>query len=281
MAAEPADVSEDGILGGRLVLRQPLKGHRVGHDAVLLAAATSVRPGDLAVELGAGVGAAGLAVARRVDDLAVTLVEIEPTLTALARENAARNQLAERVHALCLDVAAPPEVFVAAGLAAAAADHVLMNPPFNAAQNPSPERGRRLAHEATPDSLTRWAETAAWLLRPAGIVTLIWRADRLDEALAALSADFGALGILPVHPKPGAPAIRVLVRAVKASRASLTLLPGFFLSDEAGKPTAQAEAVLREGAVLRLAAVTQRPNRKAPPRRLWVGGGWEVGKSRR
>ena len=161
MAAEPADVSEDGILGGRLVLRQPLKGHRVGHDAVLLAAATSVGPGDRAVELGAGVGAAGLAVARRVDDLAVTLVEIEPTLTALARENAARNQLAERVHALCLDVAAPPEVFVAAGLAAAAADHVLMNPPFNAAQNPSPERGRRLAHEAAPDSLTRWAETAA------------------------------------------------------------------------------------------------------------------------
>jgi len=83
MAAKPADVSEDGILGGRLVLRQPLKGHRVGHDAVLLAAATSVGPGDRAVELGAGVGAAGLAVARRVDDLAVTLVEIEPTLTAL------------------------------------------------------------------------------------------------------------------------------------------------------------------------------------------------------
>ncbi len=254
MAAEPGDVSEDGILGGRLVLRQPLKGHRVGHDAVLLAAATSVRPGDRAVELGAGVGAAGLAVARRVDDVAVSLVEIDPTLTALARHNAVRNRLAGRVRVLCLDVAAPPEVFAAAGLTAAAADHVLMNPPFNTAQNPSPDLGRRLAHEAPTDALARWVETAAWLLRPAGAVTLIWRADRLDAALAALAADFGALGILPVHPKPGAPAIRVLLRAVKASRAPLTLLPGFFLSDKGGKPTAQAEAVLREGAVLRLAA---------------------------
>jgi tRNA1(Val) A37 N6-methylase TrmN6 len=253
MTAELVDASEDAILGGRLVLRQPLKGHRVGHDAVLLAAAVSARPGDHAVELGAGIGAAGLAIARRVDTLAVTLVEIDPALTTLARDNASGNRLAERVRAVCLDVTAPAEAFVAAGLAGAAADHVLMNPPFNPAQNPSPHRGRRLAHEKTHGSLARWLETAVWLLRPLGIVTLIWRADRLDELLAALAADFGALGILPVYPKAGVPAIRVLVRAVKASRAPLTLWPGLVLTDEAGKPTAPAEAVLREGALLRLA----------------------------
>lgn len=254
MAADAADVSEDAILGGRLVLRQPLKGHRVGHDAVLLAAAAGVHPGDRVVELGAGVGAAGLAVARRVGGLAVTLVEIDAALAALGRENALRNQLADRVRSVCLDVTAPAEAFAAAGLAPASADHVLMNPPFNGAQNPSPDRGRRLAHEAAPDSLDRWVRTAAWLLRPGGILTLIWRADGLEAALGALSVDFGALTILPVHAKPPAPAIRMLVRAAKASRAPLTLLPGLVLTDEAGKPTAQAEAVLRDGAVLPLAA---------------------------
>lgn len=254
MAADAADVSEDAILGGRLVLRQPLKGHRVGHDAVLLAAAAGVHPGDRVVELGAGVGAAGLAVARRVGGLAVTLVEIDAALAALGRENALRNQLADRVRSVCLDVTAPAEAFAAAGLAPASADHVLINPPFNSAQNPSPDRGRRLAHEAAPDSLDRWVRTAAWLLRPGGILTLIWRADGLEAALGALSVDFGALTILPVHAKPPAPAIRMLVRAAKASRAPLTLLPGLVLTDEAGKPTAQAEAVLRDGAVLPLAA---------------------------
>ena len=32
--------TDDAVLGGRLILRQPRTGHRVGHDAILLAAAT-------------------------------------------------------------------------------------------------------------------------------------------------------------------------------------------------------------------------------------------------
>src|SRR5579863_4589263 len=145
--------SDDAVLGGRLVLRQPLSGHRVGHDAILLAAATSARAGDHAVDLGAGVGAAGLALAQRIDGLSVTLVEIDPALAALAGENAAHNGLGERVRAACLDVAAPAAAFAAAGLPPGAADCVLMNPPFNAAQNPSPDRGRRLAHVAANETL--------------------------------------------------------------------------------------------------------------------------------
>src|SRR5271156_2480369 len=97
------EVSEDAVLGGGLILRQPLRGHRFGHDAILLAAATPAQPGEQAVEFGAGVGAAGLALARRVENLAVALVELDPALAALAGENAARNRLADRVRAVCLD----------------------------------------------------------------------------------------------------------------------------------------------------------------------------------
>jgi tRNA1(Val) A37 N6-methylase TrmN6 len=254
MAAERAETSEDAVLGGRLVLRQPRNGHRVGHDAILLAAATTARAGEQVVDLGAGVGAAGLAVARRIEGVAVTLVEIDPALAALAGENAARNALAGRVRAVCLDVAAPAAAFAAAGLAPGATDGVLMNPPFNAPQQqPSPDPGRRMAHSASRHTLDRWIDAAARLLRPGGVVTLIWRADALDSLLTALTAGFGAVTLLPIHSKPGAPAIRVLARAGKASRAPLSLLPGFILADEAGKPTAQAEAVLRGGGLLPLA----------------------------
>jgi len=254
MAVEQMRTSEDAVLGGRLVLRQPLKGHRVGHDAILLAAACSARPGDRLVDLGAGVGAAALAVALRIEDLVVTMVEIDPALVILARENAASNGLAERARALQLDVGAMSAAFVDAELAPGGADHVLMNPPFNAAQNPSPDRGRRLAHAAADDTLGVWLGAAVRLLRPGGTVTLIWRADGLSELLAALAADFGAVTILPVHPKPAVAAIRVLIRAVKASRGPLSLLPGLILADATGRPTAQAETVLREGAALLLAA---------------------------
>ncbi len=252
--AEAAQFSEDAVLGGRLVLRQPRKGHRVGHDAILLAAACSAQPADRVVELGAGVGAAGLAVARRVDGASVTLLEIDPVLTELASANAERNGLADRVRSLCLDVTARPVAFAAAGLVAGAADHVLMNPPFNAAQNPSPDPARRLAHTADDDTLGLWIAIAARLLRQGGVLTLIWRADGLHAVLSTLAEDFGAVTVLPVHPKPQAPAIRVLVRAAKDARSPLALLPGLVLAAADGKPTAQAEAVLRDGAVLGLAA---------------------------
>ena len=120
-----------------------------------------------------------------------------------------------------------------------------MNPPFNLSQNPSPDSGRRLAHAASNETLEQWLRTAARLLRPGGVVTLIWRADGLGDVLAALDKDFGAITVLPIHPKPGGAAIRVLARAVKASRAPLSLLPGLTLADAAGKPTPEAEAVLR------------------------------------
>jgi tRNA1(Val) A37 N6-methylase TrmN6 len=254
MAAVADPTSEDALLGGKLTLRQPRRGHRFGHDAVLLAAATPARAGEHAIELGAGVGAAGLALARRVEGLAVTLVERDPNLTALARENAARNLLSERVRAVCLDVAAGPAQFAAARLGPDAADHVLMNPPFNAPHNPSPHRARRLAHAAPPGILAQWIDTAACLLRPHGVLTLIWRADGLADVLAALTAGFGAIAIMPVYPKPETPAIRVLVRAAKNSHAPIALLPGLILADSENKPTAPAEAILRDGTALILTA---------------------------
>jgi tRNA1(Val) A37 N6-methylase TrmN6 len=245
--------SEDAVLGGRLVLRQPLRGHRVGHDAILLAAATAAGPGDHAVDLGAGVGVAGLAVAKRIAGLTVTLVDIDPALVALAQHNAARNGLDARVRAICLDVGAPGDAFAAAGLAAGSADCALMNPPFNDPHNPSPQPQRRSAHAASKGTLDQWVQAASRLLRPSGVLTLIWRADGLTEVLAGLAADFGAVILLPIYPKPGAPAIRVLARAIKASRAPLALLPGLLLADAEGKPRMEAEAVLRGGASLPLA----------------------------
>ena len=253
MAAATDETSEDALLGGKLTLRQPLRGHRFGHDAVLLAAATPARTGEHAIELGAGVGAAGLALARRVEGLAVTLVELDPKLVALARENAARNALAERVRVVCLDVAAPVAHFADAGLAAAA-DHVLMNPPFNVPHNPSPDQARRLAHAASPGTLAGWIDTAARLLRPQGALTLIWRADGLADLLAVLAPGFGAIAVMPVYPKPGAAAIRVLVTAAKTTNAPLSLLPGLVLADSDNKPSARAEAILRDGAALVLTA---------------------------
>ncbi len=249
------DTTEDAVLGGRLRLRQPRRGHRVGHDAMLLAAATGGNAGECAVDLGAGVGGAGLALAVRMPGLNVTLVEIDNGLTELAAGNARLNGLEGRVRALACD-AGDIAALGRAGLAPASVDRVLMNPPFNdtARQNVSPDPRRRLAHAAGPGLLARWAASAAFLLKPRGVLTLIWRADALGDVLAALKPEFGAVAVLPVLPRVGAPAIRVLVRAVKGGTGPMRDYPGLVLNDELGKPSAAAEAILRAGDTLAMAS---------------------------
>jgi tRNA1(Val) A37 N6-methylase TrmN6 len=245
------ETSDDAVLGGRLVLRQPLRGHRFGHDAILLAAATSARAGQHAADLGAGVGAAGLALAARVDGLTVTLVEIDAALCALAAGNAERNRLSDRVRTVALDVT-EISALVAAGLGPANIDRVLMNPPFNDPSHASPDARRRLAHAATADTLPRWVEAAANMLKPDGVLTLIWRADRMAQVRDALAPAFGSVAVLPIYPREGAPAIRVLVRAVRNGGVETVELSGLALNDRQGQPTAAAEAVLRGGSRLQI-----------------------------
>ncbi len=254
MRTDVLETSEDAVLGGRLRLRQPLSGHRVGHDAILLAAATGACAGEHAVDLGAGVGAAGLALAARVAGLKVTLAELDPALSTLAAGNARLNRLDDRVDVLTLDVE-DTQALAASGLKAGGIDRVMMNPPFHDAtrQNLSPDPRRRLAHAAAPGLLPRWMASAAWLLKPQGVLTLIWRAGGLADVQSALAGEFGSIAVLPVYPRPDAPAIRVLVRAVKSASGAMVTFPGLVLNDRLGKSSAAAEAVLRGAGTLAIA----------------------------
>ena len=249
------ECTEDAFLGGRLRLRQLKMGHRAGHDAMLLAAATSARAGHRVVDLGAGVGAAGLALARRVEGIDLVLVEIDEMLADLARCNAAANAISADV--IVLDVQSGAEAFAAAGLPPDSADAVLMNPPFNdgARHRASPDPARAHAHVAGENTLAHWVHAARRILKSGGALTLIWRADGITEVLAALDRGFGSLAILPVHGETGAAAIRILIRAVKGGRAPTQVLPALMLNDESGLPNKQVLEVLAGNDALPLAAL--------------------------
>ncbi|THD71213.1 MAG: methyltransferase [Bradyrhizobium sp.] len=247
------EFTEDAFLGGQLRLRQPRSGHRAGHDAMLLAAATAARRGDRVVDFGAGVGAAGLAVARRVAGIDLVLVEIDAMLAGLARGNAALNEIAAEV--IALDIASGADAFAAAGLGADSVDAVLMNPPFNdsARHRASPDRAREVAHVATEATLEGWVHAARRILKSGGALTLIWRADGLAEVLAVLDRGFGSLVVLPVHSDAKKPAIRVLVRAIKGGKAPTQVLAALMLNDESALPNKQTQEILAGKGVLPLA----------------------------
>jgi tRNA1(Val) A37 N6-methylase TrmN6 len=247
------DVTEDAFLGGGLRLRQLKSGHRAGHDAVLLAAATPARSGNRVADLGAGVGAAGLAVARRVSDIDLVLVEIDATLAGLARANAAANALVAEV--IVLDVESSADAFAAADLSPDSIDVVLMNPPFNDStrHRTSPDKARGIAHVATATTLANWIHAARRILKSKGMLTLIWRADGIAEVLAALDHGFGSLKILPIHGDVKGPANRILIRATKGGRAPTQIHSSLMLNDESGAPNKRVQEILAGKEILLLA----------------------------
>jgi tRNA1(Val) A37 N6-methylase TrmN6 len=253
LSGPSGELTEDAFLGGRLRLRQPKSGHRAGHDAMLLAAATLANSGDRVVDFGAGVGAAGLALASRVAGIELVLVEIDAELAALARGNAASNAIAADV--VVLDVTSAAGAFAAAGLSPDSVDVVLMNPPFNDSvrHRASPDQARKVAHVATSATLESWTEAGRRILKSGGVLTLIWRADGLMAVMAALGRGFGSLDILPVHGDAATPAIRLLVRARKGGKAPTRIHAALMLNDQSSVLNKQVQDVLAGKGVLPLA----------------------------
>ncbi len=234
-----------GFLGGRLQLAQDERGHRVGLDAALLAAATPAATSGLILDLGAGVGAVGLSAARLALKARIGLVEIAPEAAALARENIRLNRLEERARVYEADFVDAAKRR-ASGLIDEGAEVVLTNPPHHGRGTVriSPDPAKALAHVAVAP-LADWTRAALALLAPGGVFAMIHRAEALGDCLAALEARVGGVAILPVSPRDGAAATRVLLRGTKGSKAPLSILPPLILHRSDGAYAPLADSILR------------------------------------
>jgi tRNA1(Val) A37 N6-methylase TrmN6 len=246
------EVSDDAFLGGALQVLQPRAGYRAGLDAVLLAASVDAESGKQVLDVGAGVGVVGLAVARCLPDVRVTMLERNGALAALARCNAERNGLSARVRVIEADVSRPLEQLPEMAAAAGTFQHVLANPPHlvEGRGTASGDPAKAAANAMPPGELDRWSRFMAAMTGAGGTATLIHRAEALPEVLAVLAGRFGGTLVLPIHPHDGEPASRVLVRAVKGSRAPLELRAGLVLHNADNSFRPQLEAILRHGARL-------------------------------
>ena len=239
-------VSEDRLLDGRVLLRQPEDGYRAAIDPVFLAAAVSAAPGETVLDLGSGVGAASLCLASRVDGCRIFGLEMQPPLVALARQNIEINGFTGRVDTMIGTLQAPPP-----RLAPGSFHHVMTNPPYNAPEGtPSPSSIKDAANREAEVDLAAWMRFAVNMLRPKGVLTVVFRADRLDSLLAALYGKAGEMVVTPLWPKRGRAAKRILLRARKGVATPLTLAPGLVLHEEDGRYTALADDILRRGGPL-------------------------------
>lgn len=251
-----AENPEIHILDHKVRLYQAADGFRTSLDSVFVAAACRTAKSARVLDMGCGVGGASFCLLWRVPGVHVTGVDIQQSHVDLARANIALNGAEGRADFVWTDIRAyaPPEKF----------DHVLCNPPYLEAgtytESASAERAMALGHQVqSPPSippqaeggimtLKDWVDAGFTHLKSGGSLTMIHRADFTDKIILALGKRFGAVEIIPLYPKQGEAARRVIVRAIKDRRSPCILSAGIILHEADGRYTAAADAILRDGA---------------------------------
>lgn len=242
---EPA-FTDDRLLDGRVALRQSADGYRAAIDPVLLAAAVPASAHS-ALELGCGAGAASLCALARLSNLRILGLERDADAAALAKTNAAANDMTARFDIEIGDVRS----FAKTGF-----DLVFANPPYlpgHRAQS-SKHAARASANVEGEAALADWIAAALRAVAPRGHVLFVQRADRLDDLLAGLRSHAGEIVVFPLWPKAGVPAKRILVRARKGIATPLRVAAGLVLHEADGSYTADADAILRGRSALALDA---------------------------
>lgn len=233
--------TDDYLLDKRIKIFQPTNGYRASSDAVMLSALVhKVRPGERILDLGSGTGAVSLCLAYRFPSAEITGLEIQPELAELSNLSAAANGFGN-LRFVEQDIRRPGTRWFGQY------HHVVTNPPYSAADMPSPNPGKACAHNFQNFDLTAWLHTALKRLTPRGRIYTVNRAEAVDEILAALHGRAGAITIIPLYSKSGQNAKRVLVSARKNDRSPCRILPGMTVHDNDGAYTPFAHKILREG----------------------------------
>lgn len=253
-SAVPHSLTEDAFLGGRLRILQPEKGYRAGIDAVFLAAAIPVQPGDAVFEAGIGAGVAALCVMARQPAVHVTGIEVAARYAMMCEENAKRNGYAHNIRVIHADVKEAMRRDLASMPEHGTFAHAFANPPYfeDGKVTASPSLLKAQAHSFGPDDLELWIKVMAAMVGLRGTVTMIHRAETLGKILNAMESKFGDIRVAPLYAREGTAASRVVVQGVRGSRAPMQLLPGLILHGLGNDFTPDADAVLREGMAWRL-----------------------------
>ncbi|WP_409361645.1 tRNA1(Val) (adenine(37)-N6)-methyltransferase [Bartonella heixiaziensis] len=248
------DETIDAFHRGRFYLVQPrLRGHRSGMDAMLLASLVPNNFKGKVVDLGAGAGAAGFAVASRCLEVQVTLVERSAFMTSYAQKTLMLKQnekLADRICLLEADITLKGKARLEAGLVNNAFDFAIMNPPFNSpADRKTPDEQKSEAHVMPEAMFENWLRSAAAIVKPSGYLGLIARPQSLTDILRALEGRFGNICIIPLHARAATAAIRLLFYAKRGSRAALSVLPPLVMHEGDGHAFAPRIDAINNGCI--------------------------------
>lgn len=234
------DLSKDYILGKAIWLWQRKDGYRAGLDAALLAARFKIDPGQTVLDVGCGVGAVALSIAKRNNGAQVTGLERDEETHTLFQRNITENEFTDCVSPICADVS---DGFANIGLDRF--DFVVSNPPyFDDAGAMRLENTAKAGAYICDPGLQAWIKFMMDATKSGGHIAIIHRADALGDILAGFGRTMGEVVILPVYSYGGQYAKRVLVTAKKHRKGALSIRPSFTVHQKDGKYTPEVEAIL-------------------------------------
>ena len=235
------DFTQDAFLDGTLVLKQPKKGFRAGSDTVFLARAFEYPQNAHILDVGCGAGGAGLIAAKLNPNISVTGLEKQDFYADIADENALYNKLNHRFKCIRGDILLATDIFRADSFT-----HIITNPPFFSPKTARPpeDEGRKLAHHESIDPII-WLRKCLSVLQNGGVMTVIFRAERLHILLEAVEGRAGDIHIFPLFPTHNTPAKRILFKCRKASKSPMKILSGLVLHDGIEHYSVRAAEILK------------------------------------
>ncbi|WP_022853291.1 tRNA1(Val) (adenine(37)-N6)-methyltransferase [Thermodesulfatator atlanticus] len=226
------EVSEESLLKGNLTVYQPAKGYRFSLEVFLLAGFVRLKPGEIALELGAGCGVISLILFYRNPLNRIIGLEIQKELVACFAKNVKRNNFSDGVFPVCGDVKKLP-------FKAGAFQVVFANPPYYplGTGRLSPDPQERIARHEILATLSDFLSAAALALRNRGRFYLIHGVQRLPEILyLCQEKGFAPKTLRVVHSYPEDEGRLILLEAVKAGGQELRILPPLFVYTKKGGP---------------------------------------------
>jgi tRNA1(Val) A37 N6-methylase TrmN6 len=239
-------VKED-FLRGKIKVYQYEGGYKSGVDAILLASCLSFNLKELnqkkrVLDLGCGVGVAGLALASRVDNVDVIGLEKEEVFYNLALKNAAENIFTSSCFKPILgDLKNHSfnEQF----------DAILTNPPYYTdGNNPNASALKNFGNIEQHTKLKDFIDFAFKNLKNEKYLYVIQRSERLKELLDLLSEKhWGSIEIFPIYSYINKPAKRFIIKAKKLGRGQTSLNWGIVMHEASGEYSKHAKDILENG----------------------------------
>lgn len=226
--------TQDTLFQGQLLIEQPEKGYRYGLDSVLLAATCPAKHEETVLDMGCGVGTVMLAIAKRLDKIQITGIELQPALAKLANRNHQYNDFQERstiIHGHINDKAIFKKIETF--------DHIVCNPPYfeQNKTNHSKINQKNLSKIDLSGDLSEWVTAANRYLKPRGTATFIYPTVFSDKLITALQKKFKTLILFPLWPRTGQNSKLMIIQAIKDRNSGLILKPGLVLHESNGQYT--------------------------------------------